>query len=163
MKIGSLELVQSAFDPGSVPKFMAAVMGSFPSVSDAFALEMYGKWKDIATAVAEIMTDADVANAEQAQALLVDLDGVVALRAISARGFIDGASSVYTGKNAVKLMPSIRKFLQVFFDYLSVIVDKFFACAHFAQTVGALKKCEDLTANLRTKAVTSAASTQTDE
>jgi len=115
VRIHTHEFVESAFDPEypTVPKFLVAVVGSFPTLDKDFHKKIYSDWKEARKNISELCTS-DLTDEEGIE-LRAMLDEVVASRAFETRKFISAALAVYKGKNAENLPKVVDPWLRPFY------------------------------------------------
>ena len=121
----SCEFVESAFDlqHPTMPKFLVAVVGSFPTLGRDFHKKIYSEWKETRKGVSDIcsneLTDNEGIN------LRLLLDEVVTSRALVTRKFISAASALYKGKDTDKLPNVVGPWIKPFFSDVDKAVERF--------------------------------------
>jgi hypothetical protein len=125
VRIHTYEFVESAFDlqNPTMPKFLVAVVGSFPTLGRDFHKKIYSEWKETRKGVSDIcsneLTDNEGIN------LRLLLDEVVTSRALVTRKFISAASALYKGKDTDKLLNVVGPWIKPFFSDVDKAVERF--------------------------------------
>ena len=167
IRLHSHEFVPSALEGcDTVPKFIPAVLGSFPAESGDFVTKVYTAWENTVKGINTLYGADGVLTLEEGTQLKVELDKVVAKRAQMSRHFINATRVAYMGKE-FKLEQVVGPWMKTFFVEIDQSVHTFMKHCETKLALTAIDRIDgillDLISKSQTKAVVSTASTQTDE
>jgi hypothetical protein len=128
VSIPALEFVNSVFEPETpfvVPKFIPAVLGSFPSLEEDFKITIYSEWTKMQQRVLHVLTPNVILSKKEASELKLYLNTIVELRAKNTRKFINAALALYKGVDVDKLPRVVGPWIDEFFSEISSATTKF--------------------------------------